>query len=139
MPLLVPEKRANGTPFTAIATSYVTVLGDTTARIDPVADTVSLPRVTRQSSVTVALFASGPVMVSCETTWITGLSRSHVLSRVTLGWSVSRPVATNVPLKASDRMPSVTNPLAEALNPVTTGDPVTVAVTVYAADVVLRV
>src|SRR5256714_5054092 len=130
MPLLVPEKRANGTPFTAIATSYVTVWGDTTARIDPVADTVSVPRVRLTSSVTVAWFASGPVMVSCETIWITGLSRSHVPSMVTLGWSVSRPVATNVPLKASDRMPSVTNPLAEALNPVTTGDPVTVAVTV---------
>ena len=89
-----------------------------------------MPRVTLQSSVTVAWFASGLVMVSCETTWIRGLSRSHVPSMVTLGWSVSRPVATNVPLKASDRMPSVTNPLAEALNPVTTGDPVTVAVTV---------
>ena len=58
MPLLVPEKRANGTPFTAIATSYVTVWGDTTARIDPVADTVSVPRVTLTSSVTVAWFAS---------------------------------------------------------------------------------
>src|SRR2546430_1101732 len=127
MPLLVPEKRANGTPFTAIATSYVTVWGDTTARIDPVADTVSVPRATRQSSVTVALFASGPVMVSCETTWITGLSRSHVLSRVTLVWSVSRPVATNVPSKASDRMPAVTNPPAEALEPPSSGAAMTLA------------
>src|SRR2546430_17439763 len=130
MPLLVPEMRANGTPFNAIATSTVTVWGDTTTTIDPVSDTVSVPRVTLQSSVIVASFASGLVMVSCETTWITGWSRSHVPSMVTLGWSVSRPVATNVPLKASDRMPSVTNPLAEALNPETTGDPVTVAVTV---------
>jgi len=75
-----PVMRAKGSPFTYIVKSAVTVSGDTTMVTVPCALTVSVPRVTLKSIVSVALFASGVVTVSCSTTLTTGLSRPQVTS-----------------------------------------------------------
>src|SRR5438094_9302295 len=109
---------AKGAPFTETVRSAVTVAGDTTTVTVPWTLTVSAPRVTLKSIVSVASFASGVASVSCSATLTAGLSRLQVTSIWASGLSVVRFVAENDALNVSGRVPSVTEPTAGAVHAV---------------------